>query len=79
MDKGDVVEIFNNVRPPGSQFYERQKTGEGVFQAFGLDVVEVGDSVASFSVAIVQMSDGTIQTQDVSFVAMKKETQKHFD
>ena len=40
--------------------FEKVEDREGLFHQFGLDYEEFGESVANYSIGIVELSDGTI-------------------
>jgi hypothetical protein len=61
---------FDSVKE-GTGKMEDDFTHEGIFHKWGSEVEDTGEQIASFTVAIVELPDGTVQTilpQNIKFV-----------
>lgn len=66
-----TVTVFE--RKWNGKTYDLIETVKGAFHGWGLDVEEGESGVASFSIAIVELSDGTVLTPQASLIKFNNE------
>ena len=62
------VAVYEHQRMKDSYKYEKVFVGNGLFHQFGLDTVEGETGISSFSIAIVEMPDGSVKNVPVEMI-----------
>lgn len=65
------VDFYKYVRVEGQSFSDKVLAGEGTFHEFGFDYEDFETGPGNFSIAIIELDDGTIKSLPVEMIAFK--------
>ena len=76
MSKLRPITVFEWKRVEGEVYFEKIEKCQALFHRFGMDFEEREDSVASYSSAIVQFSDGMLGNIPVELIRFDDATEE---
>jgi hypothetical protein len=67
-DKKRKVNIYKYIVEPGETKHVRKLDGTGIFQQYGIDFEEFDSGPGNFTVAIVEMPDGSVRSVPLQLI-----------